>query len=103
MFAVRYVALLALVFWLGVILHAARWIPPAHVVGLVCGAVVLLSLTALKFLGPPPHAFFARIAIVAVMLIVGIVGRYSARTAPAVPLAINIGLGVVLLAWYARE
>ena len=100
---VRYVALLALVFWLGVMLSETSWVHPAHLVGLLCGAVVFVSLTALKFLGPPPHAFFSRIAIVAVMLIVAIYGEYSGRTAPVAPVLIDIGLGVVLLAWYARE
>jgi hypothetical protein len=103
MFVVRYVALLALVFWLGAMLNETGWIRPAHAAGLVCGAVVLVSLTLVKFLGPPPRAFFPRIAIVAAMLIVAISGRYGRQWAPVAPVTINIGLGIVLLAWYARE
>jgi hypothetical protein len=100
MFVVRYVALLALVLWVGVMVIEASWIRPAQLVGLVCGAVLLVSLTALKFLGPPPHAFFSRAAIVGVMLAIAMFSRYSGRTAPA---AINLVLGIVLLGWYARE
>jgi hypothetical protein len=100
MFVVRFVALLALVFWLGVMSNETSWIRPAQVVGLACGAVLLISLTALKFIGPPPHAFFTRAAIVGFMLAVAIFSRYSGRS---VPIAINLVLGVVLLAWYARE
>jgi hypothetical protein len=100
MFVVRYVALLALVLWLSVMLNETGWIRPGHLVGFACGATLLVSLTALKFLGPPPHAFFSRVAIVGVMLMVAIYSRYSGRTAP---MAIDFVLGVVLLAWYARE
>ncbi|HEY2907947.1 MAG TPA: hypothetical protein VGJ29_18725 [Vicinamibacterales bacterium] len=100
MFVVRYLALLALVFWLGVMLNETSWIRPAQLVGLACGAVLLVSLTALKFLGPPPHAFFSRAAIVSVMLAVAIFSPYIGRN---VPTAINLVLGIVLLAWYARE
>jgi hypothetical protein len=100
MFVVRYVALLALVLWVSVMVNETSWIRPAQLAGLACGAVLLVSLTALKFLGPPPHAFFSRAAIVGVMLAVAIFSRYSGRT---VPVAINLVLGIVLLGWYARE
>jgi hypothetical protein len=100
MFVVRYVALLALVLWLGVMLHETSWLRSTQLLGLACGAAVLVALTALKFLGPPPHAYFSRVAIVGVMLAVAIFSRYSGRAAPA---AINLVLGIVLLGWYARE
>jgi hypothetical protein len=100
MFVVRYVALLALVFWLGAMLNETGWIRSTQVIGLLCGAVVLTSLVALKFLGPPPHAFFSRAGIVALMLAVAVYGRYTGQSGP---LVLDMALGVVLLAWYARE
>ena len=103
MVVVRYVALAALVIWLGALQGAlvdghAIFIP---MIPYVCGAVLLICLFALKFVGPPPRAFVPRIAIVVVMLAVTVseVWWSSART----PALINAALGLALLAWYAHE
>jgi len=100
MFVVRYVALVALVLWLGVLLNETAWIPPGHLLGIACGGAVLVSLLALKFLGPPPRAFIPRAAIVALMLAIAIYVRYSGQNTLT---TVNLALGAVLLAWYARE
>lgn len=99
MFVVRYVALLALVLWLGVMLNETAWIR-GPLVGFACGAVLLASLVALKFLGPPPRSFVPRAAIVALMLAVAMYARYNGQTALTM---VNLLLGGVLLGWYARE
>jgi hypothetical protein len=39
-----------------------------YLVAYGCGALILLCLFVMKFMGPPPHAFILRAAIVAVML-----------------------------------
>jgi hypothetical protein len=100
MFVVRYVALMALVLWLGVLLNETAWIRPGHLLGIACGGAVLVSLLALKFLGPPPRAFIPRAAIVALMLAIAIYVRYSGQNSLT---TVNLALGAVLLAWYARE
>jgi hypothetical protein len=103
MVVVRYVALAALVIWLGALQDAlvdgrAIFVP---LIPYVCGAVLVVCLFALKFVGPPPRAFVPRIAIVVVMLAVTVseVWWSSART----PALINAALGFALLAWYAHE
>jgi hypothetical protein len=96
MLAVRYVAIAALVFWVGGMLTFGAIVAPTifrvleaadpvggrtvagtlvgtlvgrlHVVAYVCGAVMGLGLLMMKFVGPPPRAFFIRFGIVAVML-----------------------------------
>ena len=96
MLAIRYVALAALAVWLGGMLilglvvapstfHALEAADPAsgrvlagvafgevlrqfHLVTYACGAIVLVGLFTMKFLGPPPRAFVPRAAIVALML-----------------------------------
>ncbi len=101
MFVVRYVALLALVVWVGGMILLALIVAPStfgvlqaadpvsgrvlagslfgailgnfHVVEYVCALVVLVCLFAIKFVGPPPHAFIPRVAIVAVMLMLAVV------------------------------
>jgi len=104
MLAVRYVALAALVVWLGgmvTVLFGDR-LPPFQLVALGCGAVILVSLFVLKFVGPPPHGFVPRAALTALMLL--LVGASAvARPAAAVLTAINLALGCLLLFWYARE
>jgi hypothetical protein len=109
MFAVRYVTLAALVVWLGGLVTLALVVTPTsenlqrfHVVGFVCGAIVFVCLFVLKFVGPPPHDFFPRVALVALMLLVGVYANFWSRT-PLVPMSIDIALGFVLLFWYARE
>jgi hypothetical protein len=108
MFVVRYVALAALVVWLGgaaVVLTdltigdvSARF----HLIAAACGAVIFISLFIMKFIGPPPHAFVLRAGLAFVMtaeaLYLGIQQRTSV---PA--MAMNVAIGLVLLSWYARE
>jgi hypothetical protein len=95
-FAVRYAALAALVLWLGGMLVLALVVAPSvfraleaadpingrvqagvafgeilrqfHLVSYVCGAIVLVGLFVLKFIGPPPRAFIPRASIAALML-----------------------------------
>jgi len=104
MLAVRYVVLVALVVWLGGIVtglfgHSPR---PMPLVGAACGAVILVGLFAMKFVGPPPHAFIARAALTAVMLLLT-AGSSVYRTAAPGLMALNLVLGLVLLFWYVKE
>jgi hypothetical protein len=103
MFVVRYVALAALVVWLGalqsVLLGGSA--PYFTSIAYGCGALLVIALFTMKFVGPPPRAFFSRLGIVVVMLLVTLSDRWLiAGPAPAV---VNTILGLVLLAWYARE
>ena len=104
MLAVRFVALAALVVWLGGMVTAVfgERLPPFHVVALVCGAVILVSLFVMKFVGPPPHGFIPRAAITALMLVV-VASSVRARSVASTLTAINLALGFVLLCWYVRE
>ena len=100
MIAVRYVALIALVVWLGGMIVIGLIVAPstfrvlqAHegaagrvVAGAVfgdvlrqfslvaygCGAAILVSLVMMKLIGPPPRAFPIRAAIAALMLAIAI-------------------------------
>jgi hypothetical protein len=104
MFAIRSVALLALVIWLGGMIMLGLIVAPStfrvlqaadpaigrvlaglvfgdilrhfHLVAYGCGLVILVSLFAIKFIGPPPRAFIPRAAIVVVMLLVAIYSGY---------------------------
>jgi hypothetical protein len=108
MLVFRYAALAALVVWLGATAAALghELIGPVfqrvHMVGLLCGAVAIVSLFVVKFVGPPPRAFTVRAAIVFLMCAVAL---YAVRVDPASTLlmAINGGLGLVLLYWYSKE
>lgn len=104
MVVVRYVALAALVVWLGGLVDvlygdlSRQW----RLVAFTCGGLVLISLLAMKFVGPPPRAFVARTAIVVVMI--AILGYAAAAGTPPRPaLTIATALGFVLLFWYVRE
>jgi uncharacterized membrane protein len=96
MFAVRYAALAALVVWLGGMLVLALVVAPStfraleaadplsgrvqaglafgailrqfHLVSYACGAILLVGLFVMKFIGPPPRAFIPRASIAALML-----------------------------------
>src|SRR5262245_59884483 len=106
MFAVRYVALAALVVLLSVSVIASGLLAPdpapAHGVGLICGTVVLIALFVMKFIGPPPHAFVLRAALAFAVVAISLYASQSARASTAAA-KINLGLGLVLLGWYARE
>lgn len=110
MFAVRYAALVALSLWLGDLLLLAGFagpVPgdlvwPAHLGAYILGAVVLISLFALKFLGPPPRAFTARAGIVVLMLCLVAVGDQLRGASTSLAL-LNVALALMLLSWYAHE
>jgi hypothetical protein len=107
-FVVRFVALAALVFFLGgTSLTLAQALRPAvfeHTQWIVagCGAIVLLGLFTMKFVGPPPHSFIPRAAVAFLIMSAGV---YASLFAPqsSVLMTIEVALGAVLLAWYARE
>ena len=113
MFAVRYAALLSLVIWLGGMIGLQFFVVPADAdvvhfrgVELVCGGLLLVCLFAIKFIGPPPHGFIPRAAIVVLMLLVTVAARYQFDRLSAVSQSlttVNIGLGLVLLYWYVKE
>jgi len=106
MILVRYATLVALVLWLGALINERLgnvcW--RGDTISYGCGIVTVVGLFVMKFMGPPPHAFVPRAAIASVMLIV-----VFASTLPAAGdfstalMAVNIGLGLVLLYWYVRE
>jgi hypothetical protein len=104
MLAVRYVALAALVVWLGGMATAVFGdiLRPSHLVGLVCGGIIFVSLFIMKFVGPPPHAFVPRAALTALMLLLLGVSALL-RSASSLLAGINLVLGLVLLYWYVRE
>ncbi len=89
MLALRFVAALSLVVWLGGAIAIGSVVAPAafavlpvgdaaslvgetlrrfHLVSYAAGVVLLLSLATMALLGPRPHAFAVRIATVSVML-----------------------------------
>lgn len=96
MIFIRYLALVALVVWVGGMVILGLLVAPQtfrvlqasnpadgrilagalfgailrqfHLVAYACGAVLFVCLFAMKFLGPPPHAFVARVALVVIML-----------------------------------
>ena len=164
MLVIRYLALTALVVWLGGMITLGLLVAPTtfgvlqssasdpatgrmlagavfgeilrrfHLLAYACGALLLVCLVAMKFLGPPPSSFVIRVAIVAAMLALALysgfpVSREIAQIQAQVNgpmnslpqtdarkvrfdrlhamsttlMTINMGLGLVLLYWYARE
>lgn len=102
MIAVRYVALIALVIWLGAM--ASEFVPQDQRLAYACGGVILVCLFAMKFVGPPPHGFIPRVALVAAMLAIAISSSLSlTRASVAAFTTVNMALGLVLLFWYVRE
>jgi len=96
---VRYVALVALVVWVGGLLVLGLLVAPAtfgvlhaaapsggalagavvgdvlrsfHFVAYGCGAVIIICLFAMKFVGPPPRSFPLRAFIAAAMLLTAV-------------------------------
>jgi len=104
MLAVRYVVLVALVVWLGGMVTALfdLSLRPSSLVPAACGGVILVGLLAMKFIGPPPRAFFARARLTAVMLLLTVAATVY-RTAATEIVAANVVLGLVLLVWYVKE
>jgi hypothetical protein len=106
MIVVRYLTLVALVVWLGAMLGArfADLLSRSDLVGYGCGATMVVGLFVTKFMGPPPHAFAARVAIVVLMLGFAAASALGASHDVSRTLAgANIVLGFVLLFWYVRE
>jgi uncharacterized membrane protein YGL010W len=103
MFVVRYVALAALVVWLGALQSVLIGEPTPYFTAIAygCGAALVLALLTMKFIGPPPRMFFTRLGLVIVMLLVTFVDHWL--IAGRAPAFINTALGLVLLAWYAHE
>jgi hypothetical protein len=103
MVVVRYATLVALVVWLGVLGCSLLSDRPdyANWVQFACGGLIIVGLFAMKFLGPPPHAFAPRVAIVFLMLCTAAFDQLYGSS--LVPMSINTALGFALLAWYARE
>jgi hypothetical protein len=106
MIVVRFATLLALVFWLGA-MTAARFgdlFRRLDLVAYTCGAVTIVGLFVMKFIGPPPHGFIPRAAVAALMLAIAIGTAFTDATETASALlTLNIALGFVLLTWYVRE
>ena len=108
MLAVRYAALAALVVWLGGMATIelldsgidSDVFRRFHMVAYTCGAVVFICLFILKFVGPPPHGFVPRAAIVVAMLGLQL---YSDRMQVASTILLTLTLGFGLLFWYVRE
>jgi hypothetical protein len=105
---VRYVALVALVGWLGALVAhvAGPLLRQPDCVAAACAAVILACLLVMKFVGPPPRAFIPRLAIVLAMLAVSVYGSLApaaGRAAPRTLSIVELVLGAALLAWYARE
>jgi len=100
MLAVRYLALTALVVWLGGMVIVGLIVAPStfgvlqaadpangrmlagavfgtilrrfHYVAYACGAILYIALFVMKFMGPPPQAFVLRAVVVFVMLLIAI-------------------------------
>jgi hypothetical protein len=108
-FVVRYVALVALAIWVGGMVApfwldegAARIPRFSPALAYTCGATVLVSLFILKFVGPPPRAFPFRAALIVLMLAISAYAQALSVTS-AVPIALNLVVGLILMCWYARE
>ena len=104
MLAVRYVALGALVVWLGGMVTVAfpDLVRRFHLVAISCGVVIVVSLFIMKFVGPPPHGFVPRVALTVLMLILVGLSVFRPGFAPVLA-GVNLALGFVLLFWYVRE
>ena len=106
MILVRYVTLAALVIWLGAMTgdqfgDLLRRIP---LIPFACGAVMVVGLFVMKFMGPPPIGFVLRAGIAVLMLAIALAARFiTPFGASPLLMTANIGLGFVLLIWYVRE
>ncbi len=106
--ALRYLALAALVVWLGLTIGALDDELGSNVLGgfallaPACGMVVLTALLVMKFVGPPPRSFTLR-AAVAFLMFVSTVYAASVPAHARWALAVTTVLGLILLFWYSRE
>ena len=106
MLVVRYGTLVALVLWLGAMLGSRFWRPPRACCRRsrsVCGAIIVIGLFAMKFIGPPPPAFFPRVALVLSCWRSPASRPGWRRAHGAVAAVVNMALGFVLLYWYAAR
>jgi len=105
MIVVRFATLVALVVWLGA-MTAARFgdlFRRMDLVAYTCGAVTIVGLFVMKFIGPPPPGFIPRAGIAIAMLAVAIAATFTHTIDMATLLTLNIALGLALLTWYVRE
>lgn len=105
MIVVRYATLVALVFWLG-LMTGARFTGLARradLVGYACAGTMLAGLIAMKFLGPPPRAFFVRAGLALAMLAIAAASSFAGRASTDTLLTLNIAIGFAMLVWYVRE
>lgn len=104
MAAVRYVALIALVFWTGAMAGVlfADAFARLQLLSFVCGGLIVVALVIVKFVGPPPRAFFLRAGITVLMLVLAAAAMLVPQ-ASAPLLIVNFVLALVLLFWYVRE
>jgi hypothetical protein len=107
MFAVRYIALAMLAIWVGGLLFVLAGgvsdllLRRFDVLAYACGGAILAALLVMKFVGPPPHTFGLRAALVVAMLVITAVSARSDLFRAAT--MANTAIGLALLAWYARE
>jgi hypothetical protein len=107
MFAVRYIALVILVVWVGgmILVLAGGAIDDVirrfNLFSYACGATILVGFFVMKFVGPPPRAFKVRAGLVSLMLLVTRLSPPPRISHTAI--TVNMALGLVLLSWYARE
>jgi hypothetical protein len=105
MFVVRYVALGALVVLLSASVPASGWFGAwehSYGVAAIAAAIVLTALFVMKFVGPPPKGFVIRAIIAFLVVAISLYASQFARGSTAAA-HVNLALGLVLLAWYARE
>jgi uncharacterized membrane protein len=115
MLALRFVAALSLVVWLGGVVAIGSVVAPAafavlpvsdaaslvgetlrrfYFVSYAAGVVLLLSLTLMALLGPRPHAFAVRVAAVSVMLAATLAsGAWIDRRIAALRAEIGVAVG----------
>ena len=106
MIVVRYATLVALVIWLGAMMgeRFGDMFRREHLVAYACGSATLVGLFVLKFMGPPPIAFVVRSSLAVLMVAITLGSTLLGnRDLSAGLMTVNIGLGLVLLIWYARE
>ncbi len=124
MFVVRYLALAALAVWVGglmlILMRTTGGDPSGQFfpVAAACGAIIIACFFVMKFMGPPPHAFVVRAGIVFAMTALTVYARVYTHSALLTPMlttlltplltprsvaTVNVALGFILLAWYARE
>jgi hypothetical protein len=106
--AFRYLALAALVVWLGLTMAALGrelgnpFLERFNPLAAASGAVVLVSLFVIKFVGPPPRSFTVRAGLVLLMLAATIyASSVPDHATPALSATLIVGL--VLLFWYSHE